>query len=91
VTHRRGSEDLVRRAEASLRALSSLPVKRHRLPAGIFVDSLPLARAGARALTIARLNWATFGRVHTPRDTLDGLSLDSAVVAGMAIKQMIAD
>jgi hypothetical protein len=88
VTHRPGAEDLLQRAEASLGDLSSHPVKRHRLPAGIFVDSLPLARAGARAITIARLDWATLGRIHTSRDTLEGLSLDSAVVAGTAIARM---
>lgn len=91
VTHRAGSEALLDRAESKLRQLSPHPVKRHRLPAGIFVDSLPLSKAGARAITIARLNWATLGKIHTPGDTLEGLSLESAVVAGMAIKQMIAE
>lgn len=91
VTHRPGSEDLLRRVEASLIVLSSHPIKRHRLPAGIFVDSLPLARAGARAITIARLDWATLGRIHTTRDTLEGLSLDSAVLAGTAIARMMVD
>jgi Zn-dependent M28 family amino/carboxypeptidase len=56
---------------------TGLPVRIHRLPAGIFVDSLPLARAGARAVTIARLDWSTLRRIHTPRDTLDGLSLET--------------
>ena len=91
VTHLPGTEELLARAESTLRGLSSHPIKRHRLPAGIFVDSLPLARAGARAITIARLDWGTLGRIHTPRDTLEGLSLESAVLAGAAIKQIIAD
>ena len=91
VTHRPGSDDLVVRMESLLAGLSSQRIRRHRLPIGIFVDSLPLARAGARAITIARLDWGTLGRIHTPRDTLEGLSLDSAVVAGVAIKQMFAD
>jgi hypothetical protein len=91
VTHLAGSEALVEQAEAGLARLSSFPIRRHRLPAGIFVDSLPMARAGARAITLARLDWGTLGVIHTPRDTLEGLSLDSAVVAGAAIVQMIAD
>ncbi len=58
------------------------------LPAGVFVDSLPLARAGARAVTLARLDWSVLGLIHTPRDTLDGLDLASArrvgeLVAGL--------
>lgn len=91
VTHMPGAENLLDRVESALRGLSSIPIRRHRLPAGIFVDSLPLARAGARAITLARLDWATLGKIHTPRDTLDGLSLDSAVVAGTSIAQMIVD
>ena len=91
VTHMAGAEDLLQRGESALRRLSSVPIRRHRLPAGIFVDSLPLARAGARAITIARLDWATLGKIHTSRDTLEGLSLDSAVVAGAALRNIFAD
>jgi Zn-dependent M28 family amino/carboxypeptidase len=91
VIHRPGSEDLIQRMASILAGLSPLRIKRHRLPAGIFVDSLPLARAGARAITLARLDWGTLGRIHTPRDTLEGLSLDSAVVAGQAIAKALAD
>jgi hypothetical protein len=91
VTHLPGADALRQRAETALSGLSAVPVRRHRLPAGIFVDSLPLARAGARAITMARLNWATLGLIHTSRDTLDQLSLDSAIVAGAAIARMIAD
>ncbi|MEO8199755.1 MAG: M28 family peptidase [Gemmatimonadota bacterium] len=64
---------------------TTVPVRRHRLPAGIFVDSLPLARAGAVAVTIARLDWGTLRKIHTPGDTLAGLTLESAVRAGRAI------
>ncbi len=48
------------------------------LPLGVFVDSLPMARAGARAVTLARLDWSVLAVIHTPRDTLDGLDLASA-------------
>lgn len=91
VTHRPGAEPLIQRMESVLHGLSPHRIKRHRLPAGIFVDSLPLARAGARAMTIARLDWGTLGKIHTPGDTLEGLALDSAIVAGVAIAQAISD
>ena len=91
VTHQPGAEQLIQRIASTLHGLSPHRIKRHRLPAGIFVDSLPLARAGARAITIARLDWGTLGKIHTPQDTLEGLTLDSAVVAGVAIAQMISD
>lgn len=89
VTHAAGADALLQRAESALGQMSSIPIRRHRLPAGIFVDSLPLARAGAQAITIARLNWDTLGMIHTPKDSLDDLSLDSAVVAGAATLRMI--
>jgi hypothetical protein len=89
VSHLPGAEALLDRAESALRGLSPLPIRRHRRLSGIFVDSLPLARAGARAITIARLDWSTLGRIHTSRDTLDELSLDSAALAGMAVVRMI--
>ena len=89
VSHLPGTDDLLDRAESALRALSSFPIRRHRHLSGIFVDSLPLARAGARAITIARLDWGTLGRIHTSRDTLEELSLESAVMAGAAIARMI--
>ncbi|HEU4800733.1 MAG TPA: M28 family peptidase [Gemmatimonadales bacterium] len=57
-------------------------VRRRRLPLGIFVDSYPLARAGARAVTIGRLNWATLRLIHTPRDTREGLAFDTARAVG---------
>jgi Peptidase family M28 len=90
VSHAAGGEDLVRRAESSIGALSSFPIRRHRFTTGIFVDSLPLSRAGGRAITIARLNWGTLRKLHTAGDTLEGLNLDSAVLAGLAVKT-IAD
>jgi Peptidase family M28 len=70
-------------------ALSSigLPLKRRRLPLGIFVDSAPLARAGAPAMTIGRLTWKTLRRIHTPADTPEDLSLDTARLVGRAVAQ----
>ena len=60
-------------------------VCRRRLPVGILVDSLPLARAGAAAITIGRLTWDTLRRIHTPQDTPEGLSLEVAERVGRAI------
>ncbi len=56
-----------------------------RLPLGILVDSLPMARAGAVAITIGRLTWDTLRRIHTPADVPDGLSLELAEKVGRAI------
>ena len=60
-------------------------VRFRRLPLGIFVDSYPLARAGARAVTVARLDWGTLRLIHTPRDTEIGISFETAEAVGRAI------
>jgi hypothetical protein len=62
-----------------------LSVRTRRLPLGILVDSLPLARAGARAVTIGRLTWRTLRLIHTPADVPENLSLDTAERVGRAI------
>lgn len=49
-----------------------------RLPLGILVDGLPLARVGARVVTVSRLDWDTLRRMHTPRDTVEGLGFETA-------------
>jgi hypothetical protein len=91
VTHASNGEKIIRRVEAIVSASSPVPVRRHRLPMGIFVDSLPLSRAGAAAITIARLDWGTLKKIHTPADTLDGLSLESAVAAGGLAGKIFGD
>jgi hypothetical protein len=79
------------RGTASAAALAArlgslgLTVRTRRLPLGILVDSLPLARAGARAVTIGRLTWRTLRVIHTPADVPDGLSLDTAERVGRAL------
>ncbi|HEU4700765.1 MAG TPA: M28 family peptidase [Gemmatimonadales bacterium] len=65
-------------------------LRRRRLPVGILVDSLPLARAGARAVTVGRLTWATLRRIHTPRDTDDGLAFETARRVGAALAALPA-
>jgi len=60
-------------------------VRPRRLPLGILVDSLPLARGGAVAITIGRLTWNTLRRIHTAQDVPEGLSLELAEKVGQAI------
>jgi hypothetical protein len=60
-------------------------VRARRLPLGILVDSLPVARAGARAVTVGRLTWNTLRIIHTPADRPDGLDLDLAEAVGRAL------
>jgi len=79
------------RGAASAAALAArlgslgLPVRTRRLPLGILVDSLPLARAGATAVTVGRLTWRTLRVIHTPADIPDDLSLEAAERIGRAI------
>ena len=61
-----------------------LSLRHRRLPLGIFVDSAPLSRIGP-AVTIGRLTWKTLRQIHTPADTADGLSLESARRVGRAL------
>ena len=82
VAHAGDADGLIEKVRERIAMVSSTPIRRHRLPVGILVDSVPLAKAGAIAITIARLDWGTFRKIHTSRDTLEGLSLESAVVAG---------
>lgn len=72
-------------AEGSRLAAAGFAPRARRLPLGILVDSLPLARAGAPALTIGRLTWRTLRRIHTPNDTADGLSFATAKRVGTAL------
>lgn len=59
-------------------------VVRH-LPLGILTDSLPMARAGLRAVTLGRLSWADLARLHTPSDTMDDLELATAEAVGRVV------
>jgi hypothetical protein len=81
VTHDRAGMALAEMEAARLRAAGLAPRNR-RLPLGILVDSLPLARAGVRSLTVGRLTWRTLRIIHTPRDTANDLSLATAKAVG---------
>jgi Peptidase family M28 len=72
-------------AVAATLAPVGLPAETRRLPLGILVDSLPLARAGAQAVTVARLDWSTLRRIHTAQDTADDLAFDTAERVGRAL------
>ena len=62
------------------------PVVRERgQPLWAFVDSQPLSRTGAAALTVARLDWGTLRVMHTTRDTPTGLAFRTAEAVGRAV------
>jgi Peptidase family M28 len=84
VAHDARGADLAARLEPLLHGLGPR-VRRRRLPVGILVDSLPLAQAGARSLTVGRLTWRTLGLIHTPADSPEGLSLELAEAVGRAL------
>jgi hypothetical protein len=84
VAHDARGAALAVRLEPRLRGLGPA-VRRRRLPIGILVDSLPLAQAGARAVTVGRLTWRTLRLIHTPADRPDGLSLELAEAVGRAL------
>lgn len=83
VSHNAEGERLARALEPQLAGLE-LPVRRRRLPLGIFVDSAPLARV-APAVTVGRLTWRTLRCIHTAADTPAGLSFRAAEQVGKAI------
>ncbi len=84
VSHDARGDALAAREAARLGGLG-LPVRRRRLPLGILTDSLAIARAGAPAITIARLDRRTLARIHTPADTPDDLALEPAERVGRAL------
>ena len=75
-------------ADALAKHFGATPLRQHRLPIGIFVDSVPLAKAGAKAVTLARLDWETFKRLHTLQDTAEGLTFESAQLAGELVASL---
>jgi hypothetical protein len=84
VAHDPSGAELAARLAPRLQGLAPR-IRPRRLPVGILVDSLPLARAGARAITLGRLTWRTARLIHTPADRPDDLSLDTAEAVGRAL------
>lgn len=85
VAHDRRGAELAERLASALQA-PGFRVRRRHLPPGILVDSVALARAGARAVTVARLDWGTLRSLHTSRDSVEHLALTTArrIGAGLA-------
>lgn len=84
VSHNSQGERLAGALEPGLKDVGP-PLRQRRLPLGIFVDSAPLARSGAAAVTVGRLTWATLRCIHTAADTPDKLSFSTAKAVGQAI------
>jgi len=72
-----------------LLARLELPCRARRLPAGIMVDSLPLAPHAARAVTVARLDWHTLRLLHTPADNAQGFAFETAGRLGRLLARAI--
>jgi hypothetical protein len=83
VSHNESGQRLAVAMEIALSGLG-LPIRRRRLPLGIFVDSAPLARI-APAVTVGRLTWRTLKCIHTAADVSTGLSYRTAEQVGKAI------
>jgi len=84
VSHDSAGDHFAAQLEPALGRLGP-PITRRRLPLGILTDSLPLARAGSRAVTLSRMDWNTLRRMHTPRDDAAGLDLTLAEEVGRAV------
>jgi hypothetical protein len=84
VCHDRRGQTFTQELSGRLEGLG-LSLRRRRLPLGILVDSMPLARAGVPAITIGRLTWDTLRRIHTSGDTPEDLSLETAIRVGRAL------
>ncbi|MDZ4863417.1 MAG: M28 family peptidase [Gemmatimonadota bacterium] len=87
VAHNREGLALARALAPALAGVAPRIVVRH-LPLGILTDSLPLARAGGRAVTLSRLDWGVLRRLHTPRDTVGALSLATAEAVGCRLAEL---
>ena len=84
VSHDAPGSRLAAKLEPALAGLAPR-VRRRGQPLWAFVDSRPLARTGAAALTLARLDWSTLRRIHTPRDTVEGLKFRTAEALGRLV------
>jgi hypothetical protein len=84
VSHGPAGDALAQRIAGTLSGVAT-EIRVRRLPLGVLVDSVPFARAGAPAVTIARLDWQTFRLIHTPQDTPDALVTEAATRVGMQL------
>lgn len=88
VSHDPAGDRLAQRISAAVHGVAA-ETRVRRLPLGVLVDSVPFARAGAAAVTIARLDWQTFRLLHTPQDTPDALVTDAATRLGMQLARWL--
>jgi hypothetical protein len=63
----------------------SVTVAARRAPLFVAVDSTPLARSGAAAVTVTRFDWSTLRLVHTARDGAENLDFTTAEAVGRAL------
>jgi hypothetical protein len=84
VSHDRRGQALAQKLAPALKPVGPR-VRARRLPLGILVDSIPLARAGVPAVTVGRLTWRTLRKIHTAADTPEDLSLETALRVGRAV------
>jgi hypothetical protein len=87
VAHDRRGAELAKRLASVLQA-PGFRIRRRHLPPGILVDSVALARVGARAVTVARLDWGTLKRIHTTSDEANGLVFTTARYVGMVLAKL---
>ena len=81
---RAAGQELAERIAAELRG-GPHAVRIGRLPPGVLVDGVVLARAGMPGVTVSRGDWSTLGIVHTRGDVPERLDPDAAVHAGRAV------
>ena len=62
-------------------------VTTRRAPLLTAMDSIPLARSGAAAVTVTRFDWSTLRLVHTARDGAENLDFATAEAVGRALAQ----
>jgi hypothetical protein len=65
----------------------SLAVTTGHAPPLVAVDSIPLARSGAAAVTVTRFDWSTLRLVHTAGDGAENLDFATAEAVGRALAQ----
>jgi hypothetical protein len=87
LSHNAGGRNLGLQLRASLERIAA-SVRVRRLPLGILVDSLPFAGAGARAVTLSRLDWADLRRIHTAGDTIAELDPATAEAVGAVLAEL---
>ena len=78
---RHGAEPLVARLRSAAER-DGEPMRVMRLLPGVLTDSVALAGAGWKTVTLSRGTIRTLGRIHTSRDTL--ASMDGTGIAGAA-------